>query len=870
MMTSPRTASRAARRLAVAFVMIGIGACGGGGGESPPTTPPVAPVASVTVAALPAVVYVGATLQLAVTTRDAAGVQLTGRAVTYSSSNNAIATVTSTGLVTATGVGTTTIRVASESQAADVTVNVALVPVVSLVVTPPSATLGLGASLQLTGTPRDSANGALSGRAIGWTSTAESIARVSATGLVTGVAAGTATIRATVDGKVGESAITVSSSASPTITSVSPALLAPGVTATITGTSFGTVTTANTVTIDGVSATVITASETQLTVTVPPLPCQPTHSARVQVIAQGLGATALQPARAGTVVNVTTNAPLLLSAAEAACAELPAAAARYVVSVVNTASEPTSTAGFRLAGALPPATLASLTTTGSALHQSVATPSQSVVRTAGTEPLVNGATRSVAQRLHTSILAENRAAFARLRASRGSLRARTSASRSVAPSGARAATLPAVGETRKFRIAQFSTALNATGSCSNFVEITARAVYIGSHGVIYEDVAAPLASTMDTYYRNLGDEFDRSMYVVDSTYFGDPLVTDPFTDNDRHFNMVFTPSITQGVAGFVTSCDFFQRDSSGTSRDNRESNFGEYFYAVVPTVAGTGFSSGNTPDSWLRGIRHTIVHEVKHIASFGARLTNNATNYEEAWLEEGMARHAEELWERNAIYNVPWKGNTGYRESLYCDVRPTNPSCTGRPYAMFNHFGTLYSVLDNPGASSLFGRVADGDFSFYASSWSLVRYALDRYATSEASFLRGITQSATTSGMASITAQTGGHSTAELLANWSLAMYFDDQTTNADINFPTWNTHDIYAGMNADFPKPDGYPKAFPLTPTAVSAAFVVDNDGIHGGSFAMYIVPANAGGPSTLQLVAAGGAGSANPSLRIALVRTP
>ena len=46
-------------------------------------------------------------------------------------------------------------------------------------------------------------------------------------------------------------------------------------------------------------------------------------------------------------------------------------------------------------------------------------------------------------------------------------------------------------------------------------------------------------------------------------------------------------------------------------------------------------------------MRSLIVHEVKHIASFGAHIVNKANRFEESWLEEGMALVAEEVWARD-------------------------------------------------------------------------------------------------------------------------------------------------------------------------------------------------------------------------------
>ena len=64
------------------------------------------------------------TVQLSAVTRDASGAILTGRTVTWSSSNTAIATVSTTGLVTTVNAGTATITPSSEGQISSATVAV--------------------------------------------------------------------------------------------------------------------------------------------------------------------------------------------------------------------------------------------------------------------------------------------------------------------------------------------------------------------------------------------------------------------------------------------------------------------------------------------------------------------------------------------------------------------------------------------------------------------------------------------------------------------------------------------------------------------------------------------------------------------------
>lgn len=80
---------------------------------------------------------------------------------------------------------------------------------VSLNVT--AAQLGVGQTLQLSATPL-TATGAVTTGTVTWSSGAGGIASVSPSGLVTGVAAGTATISATAGGKAGTATITVSGS----------------------------------------------------------------------------------------------------------------------------------------------------------------------------------------------------------------------------------------------------------------------------------------------------------------------------------------------------------------------------------------------------------------------------------------------------------------------------------------------------------------------------------------------------------------------------------------------------------------------------------------------------------------------------------
>lgn len=166
----------------------------------------LAPVTSVAVTATPSTLTLGATTQLIVAARDASGVPQP-REITYTTNAPAVATVTNTGLVTAVGAGTATITATSEGQSGTVSITVqAPIPVV---VTPASTFLAQGLTQQLAVVLRDPVTGVLlTGQTITYTSSSTAVATVSATGLVSMVGGGTATITATSNGRSASATVT--------------------------------------------------------------------------------------------------------------------------------------------------------------------------------------------------------------------------------------------------------------------------------------------------------------------------------------------------------------------------------------------------------------------------------------------------------------------------------------------------------------------------------------------------------------------------------------------------------------------------------------------------------------------------------------
>jgi hypothetical protein len=383
---------------------------------------------------------------------------------------------------------------------------------------------------------------------------------------------------------------------------------------------------------------------------------------------------------------------------------------------------------------------------------------------------------------------------------------------------------------------------------------------------------------MDNYYQALGQEFDNVMYPLELANFGNPFVMDAQLGNLGKIVMVFSPRVNNSsegsILGYVVSCDFSPPSTAPSS------NFGEYFYAAVPTSTALGYFDPGTRDSWLRQMRPTIVHEVKHLTAFANRLVKGLALEDLSW-EEGMARNAEELYARS-IYGAGAKQNTGYSTTIACEAlvvrygNQTSP-CANRPLLMLRHFDGLYSYLASPELVSMLGRTYATDLTFYASAWSVERWANDLFSVNEAQFLKDFTNSSVT-GVANLEARTG-LSWEQMLGEWSLSMFVDDlpgfTPVNPHLKFLSWNLQDIWFGMCADLGpcvNPNNqfqiYPSSSPFNPRRVSYGnFNVNVTTLDGGAFSLFDL---SGSQSSKQLIEIRSVNGGDPpsSVRIAIVR--
>jgi uncharacterized protein YjdB len=808
------------RSVPVVVVLIALLACGGDGNRSTEPPPSGPAVASIAVSAPSGSIETGTSVTLVAIVRDQTGGAITNRSLTWSSSNITVATVTSSGVVTGVGAGAAFISAAVDGKSGSAQVVVIATPVATVsIVAPPSPVIA-GVTSPLAVIVNDRNGSALVGRRVTWVSSSPLVATVDANGKLSALSPGTTTVTATCEGVSASLAIVVSApqgSTPPVITSISPAALIPGTAATIDGANFiagG----GNTVTLAGQLVSVTSATPTQLRVIIPAagLPCQSTQAVPVTVSTVGGIASAKQPLETAKTRAMSVGDSFILGASDAIlCNELPAGGS-YLISIFNGGPSSTTTTRFDFRGSAGGITSARVPTMELPL--------------AALNPLSDPVSRVAADkgRRHLEHLENDLALFERLGAPRRTNRG---------PAYSRAVQPPVpltVGAT---------TAMNfhyASCGTAGMTTVTARVVYVGSTSIVLEDVTSAFAGKIDADLIALAREFESVSFPL-LLNFGNPLAYDAQTDANGRIVMLFTPKVNdqgQNLLGFVAGCDLYpaSQDPSVAA-----SNQAEVFYARSVTDTSSTSTTLDGRAQWLRQMPATMIHEAKHITAYAERLSRSATVFEQVWLEEATAQVASELYGR-AIHGNSWRSDATYNPTLWCESRPTTPSCVGGIIAMGNHFAFLTDYLQNFENKSILSGTDDSDI--YGSSWLFVRWALDTYGgTSEAAFLRSLVQTSSRSGTPNMEAVTG-KPFAQLLAEFTLMLASDNEPgTSAPFSEPSWNLPDVFAGYAELGTRPTA-----PLAMrTSATGQFTITSRNLRGGGAVLVRVGTSMSGATQL-----------------------
>jgi hypothetical protein len=771
MMTHPRQALLSLCTLVFAI------ACGGDS-SGPPA------VATVDVSVPGSNLQVGQQLTLTATARDAKGNALTGRTVTWSSSSTATATVSSGGVVTAVTIGSATITATIGGKTGSQIVTIVPPPVASVTVTLAATTVQAGQTTQATAVLRDASNNVLSGRTVNWSSSNAPIASVSATGLVTALAAGSATIIATAESQSGSATLTVSAgnpADAPQITAVTPTTLVEGQSATITGTKFGASASENVVRVAGVAASVTSASPTSLQIIVPKLNCKPAQTINLDVTVAGNTSTprpqAFTPATSFTLAQgqqqmIATPSDFCLQFASTSAAET------YLIGVQSVSETVSSVTSAMVAAEVP----------GAPLVASRAAIATAPVFSASVVDPVAGARSNRMARHHAveeSLIDQDRALLA------GRFQAARTAARTSRASFTMAPTVPGtakVGDVLNIRVPN----RNTSSTCQNFIAVTVTVKALGERGIIVEDNANPTGGFTATDYQTLSNQFDSQIYATDVAYFGDP--TD--FDNNTRVVIVITKEVNKitNLLGQVFSADLLPTSQCPSS------NEGEFFYGKAPDPTGAAGTAYTVADA-LTDAPLIIAHEFAHVIQLGRRITYPpATAIQSTWELEGQATFAEEV----TGYTVT---GLGPGQNLGFEIAFNNPATQPISWfvdpfvdlAVYYGFQTqTVRVSGAPEQCSWLATRSQGNTGPcltgrepYGVPWSIFRYLSDQFgpqfAGGEKGIHRALIDNAFT-GYATVTSVIGVPIDV-LLTRWAATLYTDDRVGGIDpkLTIKSWN-----------------------------------------------------------------------------------
>lgn len=644
--------------------------------------------------------------------------------------------------------------------------------VTAVVVSPSDTAMTVGDTVRFAAVTRDAQGNVLTGRAVTWSISDSAVARVSATGLVTALTPGTATVTATSEGVTG--AGTARSAALDTtiaaITGVTPAVWVEGAIGTIMGTGFSPTPSLNTVTMGGLPATVLAATATELQVRVPAGDCLPPRGVALQVTTGGKASPAFaHQVTPASFFSLAVGQQQILQSPTDLCLQFAASSLgeAYLIGVQSTSPAVTSL------------TPVAFTATASG-PDSPPLPNPFA--------LTQGALRSpLGTTARAEAMQQHRVAEAALRGRERDLFRRIGAPRSVArnqPLRLVSGTV-AVGDTVPVRVP------NVNGNiCSEFTTVLAVVRVIGSQGIWLEDAANPTGGLTVGDFQSLSDQLDAQILSTLTDYFGAP--TD--FDGNSHVVILTTKEVNRALnlLGFVSGADLLPSTTCPAS------NEGEIFYGIAPDPTGT-LGTVRTRDAIFAVGPELMSHEITHIIQFGRRLNfPNATAFPTSWEAEGQATFAEHAV-GHVVTGQPMRGNLGdavafssWFDNLFVDL------------AFYNGFVSQFARTPNaPEQCSWLGRPAEGnsgpclnkDRAVYGTTASFLVWLSDQFGPTFPGGVQGIHRALIDNAFSGFETVESviGQPIETLLAQWAAMLYVDDRVagTAPRLTLPSWNMFQV-------------------------------------------------------------------------------
>lgn len=342
--------------------------------------------------------------------------------------------------------------------------------------------------------------------------------------------------------------------------------------------------------------------------------------------------------------------------------------------------------------------------------------------------------------------------------------------------------------------------VNADSVCSSPINRQARVVALSAHSAVLADVSNPANGFTDAEYQQFADEFERIAWPVDTDNFGMP------SDVDRNGRvlMLFTSAVNQLtprnsdfiVGGFFYARDLFPRKDNAQAQACASSNVREMFYLLAPDPTGSINGNARSKNYVQTSTFGTLSHEFQHLINASRRLyVNDAEDFEETWLDEGLSHIAEELSFYAASAGLGPRQNIAITQAFF----PNQARIDALDRYQVPNFGRLSEYYKTPSSNSPIQP--DDDLATRGSAWQFLRYAADQRGGGERDFWYNLVN-AKTRGIANLTAQLGTDPL-PVFQNWGVAIYTDDAVpgVSATYTHPSWNFRQVLSnpGLGGGF-----------------------------------------------------------------------
>jgi hypothetical protein len=269
--------------------------------------------------------------------------------------------------------------------------------------------------------------------------------------------------------------------------------------------------------------------------------------------------------------------------------------------------------------------------------------------------------------------------------------------------------------------------VNGEENCTNGIYHIARVVAIGEKSMIFADTLNPAGGFTSADYQRYAAKFDTLVYPLDEGAFGAP--TD--IDGNGRVGIIFTRAVNEltpagsnaYVGGFTYSRDLFPKIGNGRADACETSNQGEYFYALAPDPQGTINGNRRTTGFVDSATISVLAHELQHLINASRRLYINtlAEEFEDKWLDEGLAHIAEEL----LFYR---ESGTAPRTNLDVPkIQQRNAIVNAFNDDMIGNAGRYKSYLVATQSSSPYAD--DDELETRGAAWNWLRYLADQKIT---------------------------------------------------------------------------------------------------------------------------------------------